>query len=98
MDLFLYYKNLINLRVSIPKSGATLNKSFFLKLGFLSFIVGIFSLRPRHVTVMVLANFGVVVLYQPRQVIIIINWKINRLKEENNSILLQKALEPHYIH
>ena len=44
------------------KSGAILI-SPFLKLGFLAFIVGIFFLRPKHVTVMALANFRVVVLY-----------------------------------
>jgi len=45
------------------KSGAILNKYFFLKLGFLAFIVEIFSLRPRRVTVMAPANFRVAVLY-----------------------------------
>jgi len=45
------------------KSRAILNKYFFLKPGFLAFIVGIFSLRPRRVTVMAPANFRVVVLY-----------------------------------
>ena len=55
-------EGLINLKVSMPKCGATLDKSFFLKLGFLALIAGIFSLRPRHFTVMVLANFGVAAL------------------------------------
>jgi len=45
------------------KSGATLNKYFFLKLDFLAFIVGIFSLRLRHITVITPANFRVIVLY-----------------------------------
>ena len=55
-------KGLINLKVSMPKCKATLNKSSFLKLGFLALITGIFSLRPKHFTVIVLANFGVAVL------------------------------------
>ena len=56
-------KGLINLKVSMPKCKATLDKSFFLKLSFLALIVEIFSLRPRRFTVIILANFGVIALY-----------------------------------
>ena len=55
-------EGLINLKVNILKYRATLDKSFFLKLSFLALIVGIFSLRPRRFTVIVLANFGVAAL------------------------------------
>ena len=59
---YLKLKGLINLKVSMPKCGTTLDKSFFLKLSFLALITGIFSLRPRRFTVIVLANFGVAAL------------------------------------
>ena len=59
---YLKLKGLINLKISILKYKATLDKSFFLKLGFLVFITGIFSLKPRRFIVIVLANFGVAAL------------------------------------